>query len=91
MKWKLKKDKGSDIANKIFICKNKKYDEVMMVFRQEGELQLFFSNGGSSGNDYPDDLDDLNRNIERLNEYEDMEMPPFPAELYELIPEAVFI
>jgi len=89
--WKLKKEKPkSEIKNPVWIFKKDDYE--LSLFTHNGELQLFSSmhNGDSSGNDYPNDVLEINEFISRMNKHYNISIPMFKKENYHKIPEAQF-
>ena len=87
-KWKMKKSR--EIKNKILTFGDGR-DEVS-IFKQEGEVQLSYVvyGGGTSGNDYPETLQEIRDNLKSLSKMYDLKIPKFKKSFLKKLVEAKF-
>jgi len=87
-KWKMKQ--SGEIKNKVLTFADGK-DEIT-IFKQEGCIQLSYIvyGGGTSGNDYPESLQEIRENLDIIAEMYELEIPKFKKSYLDKLVEAEF-
>lgn len=87
-KWKMKQ--SGEIKNKVLTFADGE-DEIT-IFKQEGEIQLSYIvyGGGTSGNDFPETLQEIRENLKSISKMYDLEIPKFKKAYLEKLVEAEF-
>jgi len=87
-KWKMKK--AHDTNNKLLTFGNG--EDEFSVFKQEGVIQLSYVifGGGTSGNDYPETLQEIRDNLKSMSKMYDVKIPKFKKSYLKKLVEADF-